>query len=83
MARNWKEDYQYDRKSDWLISAGRTGRLVSHLGVPPIAPDVPIPPVVTKGGGDKPITAHIQTECEPPLTREEAINANGFARGRR
>jgi len=81
--KNWKEDFNYDRKSDWLLSAGRTGRLVSHLGVQPIEPDVKPLQIVTKqSNGKGPVTAVIQTECEEPLTRREAIEQNGRQRGR-
>jgi hypothetical protein len=85
MSRNWKDDYQYDRKQDWLISAGRSGRLVSHITLPPEeVPDVKPPEIRTKqSNGVGPVIAVIATEAEPPLTRQEAIEQNGYNRGRR
>jgi hypothetical protein len=84
MAKNWKDDFNYDRSSDWLLSAGRTNRLVSHIGTSKEdEPDYKAPQIRQAGGGDKPVTAILATEPEPPLTREEAINQNGFSRGRR
>jgi hypothetical protein len=84
MAKNWKDDFNYDRKQDWLLSSGRSGRLVDHLGIKPVEPDVKAPQIRTAGGdGQKPVTAVIATESEPALTREEAVNLGGVGRGRR
>ncbi len=83
MAKDWKNDYSYSRDSDWLLSAGRTNRLVDHIGTTADEPDVKPVQIRQAGGGDRPVTAVLATEPEPPLTRQEAIEQNGFIRGRR
>jgi hypothetical protein len=84
MAKNWKDDFNYDRSSDWLLAAGRSNRLASHIGTSrEDEPDHKAPQIRQAGGGDKPVTAVLATEAEPALTRAEAVEQNGFSRGRR
>jgi hypothetical protein len=70
MARNWRDEFNYDRGKDWLQDLGRSGRLGGHVTLPQDPPDAKEPEISTKqDGGKGPVVATILTDREPFTTR--------------